>query len=581
MKKCGWLWIMAAALLALPLPAAEKQTEAPKAPERKAEAPRSARRGVRSAPAKPVAKVPARPKAPAKTKPRSWKTLSGKPAPLRIGWGMRDVSSDLPVLIPGGWARPISKGMADQLTVTSLVIDNGFDAVVFLSCDLVHIYSGQIKRIFAEAVRLDPSVPPLEKWIVNATHTHAGPGVYDPGRHGVPQGIPFDEKGEYQKFFFRSAGEAVVEAWKNRAPGKVAWGYGYVAGGFSRRTVYDRDLSAEDRFKTAQMRAFKSAPVLTGRCTMHGPNLPEFSHYEAGMDPFANFLFTFDMKDKLTGAIINLSTTAQCGSPKRGYMSADFWYETRQALRSKYGDIRILAQCAAAGDITPRHQHYNEAQTRRLALKYGDRSDNRITQYRLDLADRIAGSFDEVLSWASKDKRHTLPLCHTVIEPKLERAVYSDADIAETKRRLAEVEALPPTDTLPPEQRQRENSYRETLRTKYTRVLRMAESVKKLPTTPSLFHIVRLGNIAFASNPFERFIDYMHRIQRQSPYEQTFIVQLSHMGGMHGGYLPTERAVANKGYSAEPFSYSTDPKGGATLVAETVRELKRLQTIKK
>ena len=580
MKKYGFLWILAAASLLLPLAAAEKKAEAPKAAEKQTEAPRPARR-IRTAPGKPAAKPAAKTKAPAKPKPRSWKTLSNKPGVLRIGWGMRDVSTDLPVAIPGGWAKPISKGMADQLTVTALVIDNGFDAVLFLSCDLVHIYLRQIIPIYGLAARMDPTIPPLDKWIVNATHTHAGPMLCGPGRHGIAPGIPFDDKGEYLNFFNRSAANAVVEAWKKRAPGQVAWGYGYVAGGFSRRTVYDRDLSHDERFLTPQMKAFKNAPVLTGRCTMHGPNLPEFSHYEAGMDPFANYLFTFDAKGNLTGAIINLSTTAQCGSPKRGYMSADFWYETRQALRNKFGDIYILPQCAAAGDITPRHQHYYEAQTRRLALKYGDRSDNRITQYRLDLADRITSSFSEVLAWASKDKRRVLPLCHTVISPKLERDACSDEDLAETKRRLAEVEALPPTDTLPPKERLREETYRATLRGKYTWAIQRYEDVRKNPTAETPMHIVRLGPIAFASNPFELFIDYMHRIQRQSPFEQTFIVQLAHMGGMHAGYLPTERAVANKGYSAEPYSHAIGARGGATLVAETVKELKRILTIKK
>ena len=570
-------WRKTAVLLALSVfagVAAQAEAKAPGAPP-KATPPKAAKAPAKKA----VPKAPS-PKAKPKTKARSWQVLSGKPAPLRIGWGYRDVSTSLPVVIPGGWTRPVSKGMADRLTVTALAIDNGFDAVLFLSCDHVHMGLGYVKFIHAEARKLDPTIPPLTKWIVNATHTHAGPQLYGPGRHGIPEGVPFDDKGEYRTFFFESAARAAVEAWKTRAPGKVAWGYGYVVGGFSRRTVYDRDLSAEDRFLTAQMRAHRNAPVLTGRCTMHGPNLPEFSHYEAGMDPFANFLFTFDMKDKLTGAVINLSTTAQCGSPKPGYLSADFWYETRQALRNKYGDIRILPQCAAAGDITPKHQHYHEAQTRRLALKYGDRTANRVTQYRLDLADRIVESFDEVLSWASKDKRRILPLCHSVINPQLERAVYSEADIAETKRRLAEVEALPPTETLPPAKRLREESYRNTLRFKYTRVLQLSEAVKKQPTLPSVFHIVRLGPIAFASNPFELFIDYMHRIQRQSPYEQTFIVQLAHMGGAHGGYLPTERAVANKGYSAEPYSYSTAPAGGATLVRETLKELRRLKSIK-
>ena len=555
--------VLAAALVCCGVPAGAAEG---KSPARKAVKP-----PVKS-PAKKAAKKAPPPKAKPKAKPRSWQVLSGKPAPLRIGWGHRDVSTSLPVVIPGGWTRPISKGMDDELTVTALAIDNGFDAVIFLSCDHLGMSLGNNQLICNAARKLDPTVPPIEKWIVNATHTHSGVLLFGPGRHGIPEGIPFDDKGEYRNFFVKRAAQAVAEAWKKRSPGKVAWGYGYVVGGFSRRTIYSCDLS--------KLPKYGASPVLVGRGTMHGPNIPEFSHYEAGMDPIANYLFTFDMNDKLTGAIVNLSTTAQCGHPTANHLSADFWYEARQALRARFGGIYILPQCAAAGDITPVQQHYKAAQARRLKLKYGDRAKDFVSRYRLDIAERVAASFAEVLAWASKDKRRILPLCHTVITPQLEWDVYPEEDVAETKRRLAELEKLPATGGMKPEARLREESYRATRRGKYNRVIRAAEEVKKRPAAPTVSHIVRLGNIAFASNPFELFIDYMHRIQRQSPFEQTFIVQLAHMGGAHGGYLPTERAVANKGYSAEPYSHRTGPKGGATLVRATVEELRRLKELK-
>ncbi len=40
-------------------------------------------------------------------------------------------------------------------------------------------------------------------------------------------------------------------------------------------------------------------------------------------------------------------------------------------------------------------------------------------------------------------------------------------------------------------------------------------------------HVVKLGDIAFCTNPFELYIDYQHRIQARSPYTQTFIIQLT------------------------------------------------------
>ena len=551
MKKRGWFLTAALAAVFCGAFALNAADEAPKKPAAKKTAVK--KRSVKS-------KTPAPP--------------SAKPGRLRIGWATRDVSTELPVVIPGGFSRPVSKGMTDKLTLTALVIDNGVDQVIFLSCDHVHLGSSNVRQIRNLVAKMEPKLP-RDKWIVSSTHTHTGGALYGPGRHGIPEGIPFDEKAEYRAMFIRSAAEAIVEAWRKRAYGKIAWGYGFVVAGFSRRTIYKEDLTRIPRFKRDP-----NSPVMLGHGTMHGPNIPEFSHYEAGLDPFANYLFTFDMNDKLTGAIINLSTTAQCGNSEPSHLSADFWHETRLAFKAKYGDIYILPQCAAAGDITPRQQHYRKAQVRRLKLKYGDRSDEFTIRYRMDVADRILASFGEVLEWASKDKRFMLPICHTIIRPKLARAVYAPDDVAEAQRHLDELEKSPPPEDADPVARNRSISYRATQRGKFTKVAKNPENIKKMPELEAEMHIVRIGDIAFASNPFELFIDYMHRIQRQSPYELTFIVQLAQMGGVAGGYLPTERAVANRGYSAEPYSYSIAPAGGDTLVKETVKELQRLYRLR-
>ena len=90
-------------------------------------------------------------------------------------------------------------------------------------------------------------------------------------------------------------------------------------------------------------------------------------------------------------------------------------------------------------------------------------------------------------------------------------------------------------------------------------------------------HIVAMGDIAFATNRFELYMDYQHRIQARSPFTQTFIVQLCAQPGINGGgYLATERGVWGVGYSASVFCNEVSPKGGQELVEESVAELKRL-----
>ena len=89
--------------------------------------------------------------------------------------------------------------------------------------------------------------------------------------------------------------------------------------------------------------------------------------------------------------------------------------------------------------------------------------------------------------------------------------------------------------------------------------------------------MIRIGDIAFATNRFELFMDYEQRIQARSPAEQTFIIQLAAVPGNDGGsYLPTAKAKANRGYSASIFDCNVDANGGAILVEKTLEELNKV-----
>ena len=85
--------------------------------------------------------------------------------------------------------------------------------------------------------------------------------------------------------------------------------------------------------------------------------------------------------------------------------------------------------------------------------------------------------------------------------------------------------------------------------------------------------MTRVGEIAFASNPFELYQDFMHRIQARSPFMQTFITQLA---GGAGQYLPTKRGEFNKGYSASISCNRIGSEGGQELVDYTLDILKQL-----
>ena len=108
------------------------------------------------------------------------------------------------------------------------------------------------------------------------------------------------------------------------------------------------------------------------------------------------------------------------------------------------------------------------------------------------------------------------------------------------------------------------------------RALERYELQKKHPAIPMELHAVRIGDLAFATNRFELFLDFGIRIKARSPAVQTFVIQLTADNNGVGTYLPTERAVGGKGYGGGVYDNEVGPEGGQTIVEETVKVLNEL-----
>lgn len=401
---------------------------------------------------------------------------------------------------------------------------------------------------------------PVAKIILHATHTHSSANTWghNPDWRVVSIAVALDElplrgieianSDEYCDFFAAQATAAIIEAWQNREPGAIAWGYGYGVTGKSRRVVYSRDQS-----KGATRRGLSYG--ITGHAAMYGStNHPDFSHYEAGADHFINLLYTFDRDAKLTGAIINVATPSQ-SSEHEDRLSADYWHDVRQELRRRHGEgLHILPQCAAAGDASPRMLHYCDAASRRFRLKYGDlEGGDHIAgkAERNDIAMEIAAAFDEVLSWARHDLQDSLPLIHLINEVALSKWLITPQEYSLAQEELAELEKATWQESSDPISDFRHNTTLAANRSRLRRLIGRYEIQQSEPRFKTEIHAIRLGDMAFVTNRFELFNDYQHRIQARSPATQTFVVQLAGVPGPHGGtYLATERAAAGKGYSA-------------------------------
>ena len=479
---------------------------------------------------------------------------------LRIGWASRDVSVDRPVGMRGQFHLRISEGVLDPVTVTALAISSEDDAVVFLSCDVVTIWPFMVRMVRDKTRALDPELP-VEKIVMNATHTHEGGDVYQfEDAYETPPRMSGEE---YQEFFANQAAEAVAEAWRGQRPGGVAWGYGFATVGQSRRVVFLDDTSKRPEAVA------RPGLMVNGHAVMYGnTNDPKFSHLEAGTDACLHVLFTYDADDTPTGALVNVPCPSQVdGSIWK--LSADFWHETRVELRKRFGDaFQVLPQSAAAGDLSPRHPFRGEALQRRLKLKG--------VSERQDIAERIAGNVAEIHSWARKDIRREAELKHATRVIQLTRRPITREEYEAELETLTELEKQPRSTDPDAKQRMIEDSRLAAAIRRCRRVMERYES--RDDKLPMELHVVRLGDIAFASNRFELFMDYGHRIQARSPATQTFVVQLAagEVGDPGATYLPTARAEWGRGYSANHYSNLVNSTGGQELVDETVRTLDAL-----
>jgi len=96
---------------------------------------------------------------------------------------------------------------------------------------------------------------------------------------------------------------------------------------------------------------------------------------------------------------------------------------------------------------------------------------------------------------------------------------------------------------------------------------------QEIDTCDVEIHAIRLGSLAFCTNPFELFLNYGNKIRARSRATQTFLIQLS-CGNF--GYLPTRRAEEGSHYSAYVSSGNFGHVGGDLLVRHTLEEIRRL-----
>ena len=176
-----------------------------------------------------------------------------------------------------------------------------------------------------------------------------------------------------------------------------------------------------------------------------------------------------------------------------------------------------------------------------------------------ELGRRIANAFDDVLEVIARDIRTDVPFVHRVQRIELPGLRVSDAEYASAKKLC---------DALDSKEKMVGPDWWNRHFFGYV-VDRYEAQQRADPVYPMELHVLRLGDVAIATNPFELYVDYGVQIQARSRAEQTILIQLAAPLDF-GYYVPTPRAIHAGGYSAEVTHNLVGPDGAQDLVNQTV-----------
>lgn len=481
---------------------------------------------------------------------------------LLLGWDTQDITPERPVELIGQYYQRVSRRVRDPLSVTALAMEQrtaaGATAAVMVSGDFLFLQHDLLEEVRRSLGQQAPGLDP-RMVMIHATHIHSGPSYFAPFRWWQPAAKVM-QPDEVRALWRDRITRAVVNAWNTRKPAGISDARAYAAVGFCRRTLQ-----------------------AGGSAMMYGdPGQADFRGMEAGHDHAVQMLFTWDVRNRLTGVIVNVPCPSQV-LEARYVVSADFFGELRARIRKTYGPrVRLLAQVSAAGDQSPR----DLPAQRQEGVNYWDESGL------LAIADRLEQALAEGYA-AARGRIQTAPvLKHTLRNialpvrraskpeyraavAEVQRLTAGHADVETASRKLY---ARFVADVHAGEKAKRHGPFDDKslafvqLENAQAVIARFAAQ-GQAPAYAAEVHAVRVGDCAFVTNPFELYLDYGQMIQARSPVRQTFVVQLA---GDAAGYLPTARAVAGGGYGALIINGRVGPAGGDALVKASVRAIQGL-----
>ncbi len=493
---------------------------------------------------------------------------------ILIGWAEESFVPDKKVSLSGQFFERISEYVESDISATAMAVEADGDCMIMVSCDLTGIQDYVLNLAREKFSKICPDVDP-RKMILAATHTHCSHTLGRPGVNSasfstikellnefLPSENQYEElvkpnddvitPVEATEFVTDKIALAAKRAWESRAEAYYTNEFGRAAVGMCRRVHYD-----------------------DGTSQMWGDvNTANFVALESGNDSGIELIYTFDKNKTLTGVVANIACPAQI-LEQRSFISGDFWGRTKNILREKLGEnVFLLGLCGAAGDQCPRDlvrwvepetpiddpnvKRPNPLNRKADPSMYDISGCNRVGKR---IANEIISVYEEIT-----DLQDEAVFQHQVktFDLPLRKATMTEYNTA-----VREIEYYV-------QQNKGKGAFnfedKAKLHVHLGTILRFREQQEK-EIFPIESHIIRFGDVAFTTNPFELFLDFGNRIKARSKAAQTFIVQLC--CGC-SGYLPTETAEKAGHYSAYISSGNVGHEGGDLYTRRSIEEINEM-----
>jgi len=477
---------------------------------------------------------------------------------LLIGFCEKSITPDRPVCLAGQFHTRISEYVETPVMVNVIAIETAKDQTIICACDLGGI-SGRLHQLVKRKVASKNTQIDVNKIIVSATHTHTSLKYranqyekrpvyrdYNCANKIMPEGKKFvddvvisnevmqDE--ECLEYLSDRISDAVCEAWTARHHCFCAPGFGRASIGYCRRIYRSEGGVAKLGYQIAKENVF--------------------TEIEGGNDTGIEMIFVYDNTHKPIGVVASVACPAQIVEYKN-HISSDFWGKARIFLKEHFGEnFCVIGLCSAAGDQSPRDQ---------LRWLRGVEPSMADVEGTIFIGRRLANAIIEAFEITRNVPTDKVELCH--------KTEYFDLPI--NKLSEDEYEAAKTVFYKYVEDADKDIfDFMDMVRI-HTEVGKaiLYEWQKNVDTMAAEVHIVRFGDMAIASNPFELFLDYGNQMKVRSKAKQTMLIQLA-CDAL--GYLPTAKAEPQGGYGTSIVSCYIGSKGGQILVEKTLEVINSL-----